>query len=228
VPDSGYGAASADRDPCGLLETFAPGLAIDGVFSRTRTGSSSRRRRALRLVLTGKEVLVHGDSTCSTRSVDAAMSDIAHAHAVEEGVLTWFQTVWMSNPQPLAADVWVFSPDFDRVLVVEHRWRGLVPPGGRVEFTETPREGAARELQEETGLKVILADQPAFAAARSYRTDWPATLNVSYWAIANPEDILDPEADQPARWVKLDGDWRTFHDADALTMNRFAAEIRDR
>jgi len=163
-----------------------------------------------------------------TRSVDAATRDIAHAHAAEAGVLGWFQTAWLRDKPPLAADVWVFSPGFDQILVVEHRWRGLVPPGGRVEAGETPREGAARELSEETGLNLRLADRPAFAAARSYRSDWPATLNLSYWATADPDCALDPEADQQARWVQLDAFWRTFHAQDVAPMKRFVAEVRDR
>lgn len=62
-------------------------------------------------------------------SVEAAIHDVSIAHIAEEGLLTWFHSEWLMNPRPLAADVWVFSPDFQRILVVEHRWRGLVPPG---------------------------------------------------------------------------------------------------
>lgn len=164
----------------------------------------------------------------STPGIDAAITDISTAHAVEDGLLDWFRGAWMRNPQPLAADVWVFTPDLERVLVVHHRWRGLVPPGGRIEAGETPREGAARELFEETGLDVDLADRPAFAAARSYRSDWPATLNVSFWATVDPDAVLSPEPGQPARWVSLASDWRTSHAADASRMKRFASDMRDR
>ncbi|MFG2558401.1 NUDIX domain-containing protein [Streptomyces sp. NPDC048496] len=44
--------------------------------------------------------------------------------------------------EPLAAEVWVFDKDLARVVLVKHRWRGWVPPGGKVEAGETPREGA--------------------------------------------------------------------------------------
>ncbi|UKA56941.1 NUDIX domain-containing protein [Arthrobacter sp. FW306-2-2C-D06B] len=159
-----------------------------------------------------------------SRIVDVAIHDVSIAHMAEEGLLAWFQSKWLKDPRPLAADVWVFSPDFQRILVVQHRWRGLVPPGGRVEQGETPRDGATRELAEETGIELTVADRPAFAAARSYRSDWSATLNLSYWAIADPETKLNPEAGQPARWVDIGADWRTFHKSDAAVIARFAEQ----
>lgn len=158
------------------------------------------------------------------RSVDAAIRDVSIAHIAEEGLETWFQSEWFMDPRPLAADVWVFSPDFQRLLVVQHRWRGLVPPGGRVETGETPREGAIRELAEETGVELLVADRPAFAAARSYRSNWSRTLNLSYWAIADPRTELLPEIGQPACWVDVGSGWRTFHKPDATVIARFAEQ----
>ncbi|WP_445154291.1 NUDIX domain-containing protein [Arthrobacter sp. Hor0625] len=157
------------------------------------------------------------------RAIDAASRDVLGAHIAEEGLLEWFGTKWPSDPQPLAADVWAFTPDFTRILVVEHRWRGLVPPGGRVEPGETPREAAVRELREETGLDPAIAHRPAFAAARSYCRDWPETLNLSYWAVADATSELRPEPGQPARWADVDTDWRTFHRLDAGVIAGFAA-----
>lgn len=69
----------------------------------------------------------------SPRVIDAAMRDLSAAETAEAGLPRWFRNVWLAEPQPLAADVWVFTADFERILVVEHRWRGLVPPGGKVE-----------------------------------------------------------------------------------------------
>ncbi|MFD0598441.1 NUDIX domain-containing protein [Catellatospora coxensis] len=43
--------------------------------------------------------------------------------------------------EPLGAEVWVFDPARTRVVLVRHPWRAWVPPGGRVEPGETPREG---------------------------------------------------------------------------------------
>ena len=59
----------------------------------------------------------------------------------------------MKRPMdPIAAEVWAFDEAFKQVLLVNHRWRGWVPPGGRVESGEAPRDAAQRELKEETGL----------------------------------------------------------------------------
>lgn len=160
------------------------------------------------------------------RAVDAAVRDMSMAHVAEEGLQSWFQSEWLLDPRPLAADVWVFTPDFRRILVVQHRWRGLVPPGGRVEPGETPRGGAMRELAEETGIDLLVAERPAFAAARSYRRDWPATLNLSYWATVDAATELVPEVGQLARWVDVNADWRTFHKSDSAVIARFAEQQR--
>lgn len=160
-------------------------------------------------------------------AVAAALNDLAAAEMVEDGAESWFRSVWMTEQRPLAADVWVFSPGYVSILVVDHPWRGLVPPGGRVEPGETQREGAGRELAEETGLVLEVAAAPAFAAVRSYRDDWPPTLNLSYWAVASPATArLVPEVDQPALWVDVKSAWRTYHANDAQVISGFAERKR--
>jgi len=160
-------------------------------------------------------------------AVAAALRDLAAAEKVEDGAERWFRSVWMAEQHPLAADVWVFSPDYLRLLVVDHPWRGLVPPGGKVEPGETSREGAVRELAEETGLVLGVAAAPAFAAVRSYRDDLPPTLNLSYWTVASPVTAsLVPEADQPALWVDVGSAWRTYHADDAQVISGFAERKR--
>lgn len=104
----------------------------------------------------------------SLRGAKSAIAEIPRTHFSGEGTLEWFESVWMINPQPLAADVWVFSPSFDLVLLVEHRWRGLLPPGGKVEPEKTSFEGARREQIKENGLDLRLEDRPALAAVRSF------------------------------------------------------------
>jgi 8-oxo-dGTP diphosphatase len=70
------------------------------------------------------------------------------------------------EPQPRAAEprvsarVVVVDPD-DRVLLIRHHAEGrefYVLPGGRVEPGETAAEAAAREVLEETGLRVDIGD----------------------------------------------------------------------
>ena len=95
------------------------------------------------------------------RAVEAAVVDARRAVAEFDGARGWLAAARQGPMEPLGAEVWVFDEDLARVLLVKHRWRGWVPPGGKVEARETPREGASRELLEETGLRVELLPEPA-------------------------------------------------------------------
>jgi 8-oxo-dGTP diphosphatase len=67
---------------------------------------------------------------------------------------------------PVAAEVRVLDRELEHVLLVRHRWRGWVPPGGKAEAGEGPRDTARRELFEETGLVAELLYRPAAVSVR--------------------------------------------------------------
>lgn len=118
--------------------------------------------------------------------------------------------------------------DLTRVLLVRHRWRAWVPPGGKVEPGETPREAAARELFEETGVVAELLPTPAAVAVRSYHRDWSPTLGLSYAAVVDATTRLNPESGQPAAWTSLERDWQTFFAADPGRIRWHAGWLADR
>jgi 8-oxo-dGTP diphosphatase len=125
--------------------------------------------------------------------------------------------------EPLAAEVWVTDPAFRHVLLVKHRWRGWVPPGGRVEPGETPRAAARRELVEETGVRGELLPVPAAVAVRSYRADWSPTLGLSYAALVDLDVPLGGESGQPAAWIALEEEWESVFPEDR---DRIRAYVR--
>ena len=77
---------------------------------------------------------------------------------------------WLADPAtsgiPIAVEGWVFDPSFARVVLVHHRWRGWVAPGGAAEPGELPHTAAMRELREETGPTVDLEFTPVMACLR--------------------------------------------------------------
>jgi len=111
--------------------------------------------------------------------LDAAAVDVGLAALEFDGARAWLEQARRHPMEPLAADVWVSDPGFGHILLVKHRVRGSVPPGGKVEPGETPRAAAARELVEEAGLHVELLEVPAAVCVRSYRSDWSPTLGLS-------------------------------------------------
>lgn len=129
--------------------------------------------------------------------------------------------------EPLAAEVWATDLSFSSVLLVCHRWRGWVTPGGRVEgeLGETPREAAAREFLEETGVPCELVPVPAAAYLRSYRSDWTPTLGISYGAVVDRSLPLSGEAGQPAAWVPLDEDWDGAFPEDRDRIRRYVRAL---
>ena len=128
-----------------------------------------------------------------------------------------------SGAVPLGAEVWVFDPPRRRVLLVRHPWRAWVPPGGRVEPGETPRAAAARELAEETGLRLELLPRPAAVTVRSYARSWLPTLGLSYVAIGDPDAPVTAEPDQPVGWTSLDAPWESVFPDDRARMLAYLA-----
>ncbi|MER5405652.1 NUDIX domain-containing protein [Streptomyces sp. NPDC002769] len=161
------------------------------------------------------------------RVVEAATADVRLARTEFDGAGRWLTSAAPGPPGPLAAEVWVFDEDLSRVLLVHHRWRGRVPPGGRVEPGETPREGARRELFEETGVEAELLREPAAATVRSYHPRWRATLGLSFVAIVDAATPLVTERGQPATWTSLDEAWAGYFPVDASRVRRHARWLRE-
>ncbi|MFE3270450.1 NUDIX domain-containing protein [Streptomyces sp. NPDC059215] len=161
------------------------------------------------------------------RVVASATADVRLARTEFDDAGQWLTSVGDGRPGPLAAEVWVFDEELARVLLVRHRWRGRVPPGGRVETGETPREAARRELLEETGVEAELLREPAMASVRSYRRGWQATLGLSFVAIVDATIPLHAERGQPATWTSVDEDWSVYFPGDASRVRGHARWLRE-
>jgi 8-oxo-dGTP diphosphatase len=156
------------------------------------------------------------------RTVHAAVADAGLAAMEFDRARAWLR----ARPalvEPLAAEVWVTDPARSHVLLVRHRLRGWVPPGGTVEPDETPRAAAARELVEETGVLGELLSIPAAVAIRSFRADWAPTLSLSYGAVIDRDLPLTGESGQPPRWFNLDETWCSVFPEDR---DRIRAHVR--
>jgi 8-oxo-dGTP diphosphatase len=129
--------------------------------------------------------------------------------------------------EPVAAEVWAFDESFSHVLLVRHRWRGWVPPGGRVEAGETPREAARREFQEETGLDAHLLDTPAAVTVR----DLPGGLDAHARAVVRgrPGRLSHPgrgESASPPRGRSLSSDWEGAFPGDRPRIRAFSKHLK--
>ncbi|WP_405856904.1 NUDIX domain-containing protein [Streptomyces sp. NBC_01515] len=159
------------------------------------------------------------------RVFEAAVVDSQRAVAEFDGARQWLASARQGPMEPLAAEVWVFDEDLARVVLVKHRWRGWVPPGGKVEAGETPREGASRELFEEAGLQPKLLSEPASVAVRSFHPDWPVTLGLSYASVVDVATPFVAEAGQPVAWMRLDEGWESCFPDDVARIRKHAAWI---
>jgi 8-oxo-dGTP diphosphatase len=144
-----------------------------------------------------------------------------------DSVLPWLATAAPPVATPVAVEVWVYTPELADVLLVHHRWRGWVPPGGKLEPGEHPREAARREVLEETGLLVVPDATPAASAVRAFHADWSATLALSYWAVIDRQEPRGEDG-QPPEWKKVASDWSTYFPVDARRVQEQADWLSER
>lgn len=159
------------------------------------------------------------------RTVEAAVTDAGCAVAEFDDARRWLAAAVKKPLEPLAAEVWVTDPAFSHVLLVRHRWRGWVPPGGKVDWGETPREAAARELPEETGIRGQLLPLPAAVCVRAHRADWKPTLGLSYAAVVERSLPVTGENGQPAEWLPLEHDGEGMFPADRDRIRAHAGRL---
>ena len=151
----------------------------------------------------------------------AAVTDANLAEAEFDEARAWLETAMEGPMHPIAAEVWAFDEAFLHVLLVNHRWRGWVPPGGTVEPGEMPRHAACRELLEETGVTATVLEVPAAVSVRSYRSDREAlTLGLSYAALVDSSLRLVGKSHQPVAWIPLDHDWEGAFPEEARILAR--------
>lgn len=160
------------------------------------------------------------------RPLDAAAADTEAAALEFDGARAWLRSALAGAMEPLGADVWVLDPALEQIVLVRNPVRGMVPPGGKVEPGECPREGAARELAEETGLRLPLHERPAAVTVRSFHPDLPVTLSLSYAAIGDPRQPLIAEDGQPASWERLDDGWDSCFPDDVLRVRQYVKLLR--
>jgi 8-oxo-dGTP diphosphatase len=155
----------------------------------------------------------------------AAITDTARAEAEFDDARAWLERALTGPMDPIAAEVWAFDEAFEHILLVNHRFRGGVPPGGTVEPGETPRDAACRELFEETGILTGVLDVPAAVTVRSYRPGWTPTLGLSYAAVVDGSLPLTGESHQPVAWIPVDHDWQGAFPQDRPTIRAYARQL---
>jgi 8-oxo-dGTP diphosphatase len=120
----------------------------------------------------------------------------------------------------------------NKVLLVKHVpqkagfWAGKwICPGGRLQFGETLRAAAKREVLEETGLEIEIKGEPIVFERVVKDTTEDTLLHVIYIDFtASPRESATPQPGSDvgeARWFRLeDIPWDALHEDTAILLER--------
>jgi len=128
---------------------------------------------------------------------------------------------------------WVFTPNFDAVLLIQHPRFGWTIPGGHLDPGEDAAVGAARELFEETGLNLKPVIQTPVAALGSMipvTSEYQEHMHycLSYAFVADKSSPLSTEEGQPAQWFSLDEEIPEGFFGDNWRVHEYAKALKER
>ncbi len=115
-----------------------------------------------------------------------------------------------SPPIHLVSYFLVFSPEQTKVLLVDHKKAELwLPPGGRVELNEDPKNTVLREAKEELGIEAeFLFEKPLFVTVTKTVGNVIQHTDVSLWYALkwNPDNLLIYDKDEfnQIQWFGID------------------------
>lgn len=111
----------------------------------------------------------------------------------------------------VAMDCVIFTFE-DKTLKVLLIKRGIEPykdcwafPGGFLQNTETAREGALRELQEETSLPLQISEiEEVGVFSDPARDPRERTISIAWYALVRPSDVVGGDDAALAQWIPVD------------------------
>ncbi|WP_199753199.1 NUDIX domain-containing protein [Actinoplanes sp. ATCC 53533] len=123
--------------------------------------------------------------------------------------------------EPLAAEVWVLDRCLAQVVLVQHRWQAWVPPGGKIEYDEAPREAAVRDLPEETGLRLELLERPAGGDCAFIPSGLATDAVIVVCRVRGRCGVAGRRMRAADGWTPLDRDWDSYFPEDPARVRQY-------